>query len=173
LLDEFAAWIERELPARINVRSGVIWRGERQHFARQNISLPFEAFTVPITLTDPGPDGLVGTPDDGGAIQAYGPGPEYDGRSVSMVRNIPDSDSRYVTWDLTAMRRFDGRWSLSAGFAHTWNRDHASSYSGRNIRTNAYPVTPNDFINAGRGGHAAHPRAPEAARRAAALFSWD
>jgi hypothetical protein len=98
-------------------------------------------------------DGLVGTSDDGGAIQAYGPGTEYAGLpQVNMVRNVPNSDSRYVTWDLTMVRRFSGRWLLSAGFAHTWNRDHANAYSGQPVRTNTYPVTPNDLINAATNG---------------------
>jgi hypothetical protein len=151
-LHELAAWIERELPARISLRSGVVWRGERQHYARQNISRPYEAFTVPYTLPDPGADGIAGTPDDG-AIQAYGPAAEYDGIPiVNMVRNVPNSDSRYVTWDLNATRRFSGRWSLMGGFAYMWNRDHASAYSGQSIRANTYPVTPNDLINASRNG---------------------
>ena len=39
-----------------------------------------------------------------------------------------------------------------AGFAHVWNREHASSYSGQSVRQNQYPVTPNDLINAGPDG---------------------
>jgi hypothetical protein len=152
-LRELAVWIERELPAHINLRSGMVWRGERQHYARQNISLPYEAFTAPLTLTDPGMDGVVGTADDGGTIQAYAPGAPYAGlAAVNMVRNVPGSDSRYVTWDLTATRRFNGRWSLTTGFARMWNRDHASAYSGQSIRANTYPVTPNDLINASASG---------------------
>ena len=41
---------------------------------------------------------------------------------------------------------------MGAGFAHTWNRDHASGYSGQLVRNNPFPLTPNDLINAGAGG---------------------
>jgi hypothetical protein len=45
-----------------------------------------------------------------------------------------------------------GPWTLGAGFAHTWNGDHASGYSGQSLRNNAYRLTPNDLLNAGAGG---------------------
>ena len=74
------------------------------------------------------------------------------GLSDNIVRNVPNSDSHYWTWDITANKRFSGRWSLVAGFAHTWNRDQASGYSGQPVRQNTYPLTPNDLINAGAEG---------------------
>jgi hypothetical protein len=65
---------------------------------------------------------------------------------------VPDADSHYWTWDISATRRFTGRWSLVAGFAHTWNRDQVSGYFGQPVRENTYPLTPNDLINAGKDG---------------------
>ena len=68
------------------------------------------------------------------------------------MRNVRDADSHYWTWDVTATRRLSGRWSLVAGFAHTWSRDQASGYFGQPVRQNSYPLTPNDLINAGEDG---------------------
>jgi hypothetical protein len=120
---------------------------------RQNVNRPFDAFTVPVSISDPGPDGRAGTADDGSAIQGYDLRPELgDLAPVNIVRNVPGADSQYWTWDITATRRFTGRWSLVAGFAHTWNRDQASGYLGQSVRQNTYPLTPNDLINAGTHG---------------------
>jgi hypothetical protein len=153
VLREVAASLERELFANVGIRTGVVWRGERQHGLRQNPDRPFQAFTVPVTIQDPGPDGTVGTKDDGPPIQGYDLPPALVGpQQVNIVRNVPNSDSRYWTWDITANRRFSGRWSLVAGFAHTWNRDQANAYLGQAVRQNAYPLTPNDLINAGNDG---------------------
>ena len=149
---EVAGWIEREFPANVGVRTGIVWRGERQHLMRQNPNHPFEAFVVPRDISDPGPDGEIGTTDDGPRIPGRELRPELVGLSDDVVRNVPDSDSHYWTWDITANRRFDGRWSLVAGFAHTWSRDQASGYSGQPVRDNFYPLTPNDRINAGADG---------------------
>jgi hypothetical protein len=153
ILREVAAWVERELRGYIGIRTAVVWRGERQHHMRQNVNRPFDAFTVPVFIQDPGPDGAVGTSDDGPAIPGYNVGPEFLGlRPVNVVRNVPDADSHYWTWDVTATRRFAGRWLLVAGFAHTWSRDQASGYAGQSVRNNVYPLSPNDLINAGQDG---------------------
>jgi Carboxypeptidase regulatory-like domain/TonB dependent receptor-like, beta-barrel len=149
---EVAGWIERELPAAVGVRTGIVWRGERQHFQRQNAYQPFEAFAVPVEIGDPGPDGQVATADDGPRIPGRELRPELVGLSDNIVRNVPNSDSHYWTWDIAANKRFSGRWSLVAGFAHTWSRDQASGYSGQLVRQNPYPLAPNDLINAGAEG---------------------
>jgi Carboxypeptidase regulatory-like domain/TonB dependent receptor len=153
ILKEVAASVERELFANVGIRTGVVWRGERQHYVRQNANRPFEAFTVPVTIPDPGPDNAVGTEDDGPAIQGNDVTSETTRLpQVNIVRNVPDADSHYWTWDVTATRRFSRRWSLVAGFAHTWNYDQANAYFGQSVRQNTYPLTPNDLINAGKDG---------------------
>ncbi len=145
------ARIEREIVPNTSVETGVVWRGERQPFIRHDETRPFSAFTRSVTVTDPGIDGNVGAPDDGPEILVYdllqaAPSPYY------MVRNVPNARSDNVTWEITARRRFSRRWSLVAGFSHTWNREHASAYFGQTVRTNEYPLTPNDLINTSEGG---------------------
>ena len=153
LLNEAGAWVERSLPGGVAVRTGAIWRLERFPFARQNVNQPFEAFTVPVSIRDRGPDGLAGTADDGPIWTAYDLSPDYLVQPpVNEVRNVAGSSSEYFTLEIAATRHTRGRWTLGAGFAHTWNGDHASGYSGQALRNNAYPLTPNDLLNAGAGG---------------------
>ena len=132
VLKELAGWVERDLSASVGLRTGIVWRGETEHFMRQNLHQPFDAFSVPVPIRDPGPDGRFDTPDDGPAIGGYALRPDIVGVSPSnVVRNVPDSDTSHLTWEIVATRRFKGRWSLVAGFAHTWSRDQASVYSGQ------------------------------------------
>ena len=152
VLDEAGAWVEHELPGVIGVRTGVVWRHERQHFARQNANRPFSAFTVPVSIQDPGPDGTAGTSDDGQTFVAYDLGIGTPPGAVNIVRNVPGSRSEYWTWEVDATRRAGGRWSFGAGYTHTWNRDQASGYLQQPVRNSTYPLTPNDFINTGEGG---------------------
>jgi hypothetical protein len=142
MVKEATAWIEHELPAGIGVRTGLVWRGERNHFASQDVNRPFEAFTNAVDVQDPGGDGRAGTGDDGPAIRVYQLGPDFlELPFVNVVRNVPGADSSYWTWEITANKRFDGRWSLVAGFDHTWNRSSVDA------------LTPNDLINAPGGQH--------------------
>ena len=152
-MHEVTGWLERELPGRVAVRTGVVWRGERDVRQRQNTRQPWSVFTVPVAIPDPGVDGILNTGDDAPALSGYDidPGaaeqpPEY------VLRNVPGASTSYWTWEASAIRRLQDRWSLAAAFTHTWWSDHASGYSGQAIRNNMYPLTPNDLMNTASGG---------------------
>jgi carboxypeptidase family protein/TonB-dependent receptor-like protein len=152
-LTEVAISLEDELMANVGLRTSVVWRGERGHYLRQNPNRSFAAFSVPVLIQDPGRDGKVGTPDDESPIQGYELPAEYlSAPPGNVVRNVPDSDSHYWTWDVAATRRFSRRWSMVAAFAHTWNADQSNAYLGQAVRQNTYALTPNDLINAGGDG---------------------
>jgi carboxypeptidase family protein/TonB-dependent receptor-like protein len=152
-LREAGTWLERELPGRIRLKTGVVWRSERQHYVRQNIENPPDEFTTPVLISDPGPDGLPGTGDEGPAIPGFEVGKEFLPIPQSFeVRNVPRADSRYWTWDLAADRRLNNRWSVAAGASVTWNAEEASAYLGQPVRQNPYPLNPNDLIHAGEDG---------------------
>ena len=153
VLDEVGVWLERELPAAVALRTGVIWRGDRSPFTRQNANLPYAAITAPVAIRDPGPDGESGTSEDGSTFVAYDvPADFVVLPAANIVRNVPLANSEYWTWEVDARRRAQGRWSLGAGFSYTWSADQASGYSGQGVRNNTYPLTPNDLINTGTGG---------------------
>ena len=155
--DEVTLALERQLRAGIALRTGVVWRGERQHFARHNANWPFDAFNVPTVARDPGPDGQLDTSDDGPALGALTLPPQLAAvtRPHNVVRNVSGSSSEYWTWEIAAERQFRGRWFLTAAFSHTWHRDQSLGYAGQTVRSNRYPLTPNDLINTeGFGVHA-------------------
>lgn len=148
---EVTARIEREIAANTRVETGVVWRGHRQPFLRREESYPFTAFSRAVAVPDPGVDGLPGTADDGRPIVVHDL-PEARTSPTYRVANVANAPSDHVTWEVTANRRLRGRWSLVAGFSHTWAREQASGYSGQTVRANPYPLTPNDLINTGEDG---------------------
>jgi hypothetical protein len=146
---EATGWIERQIGRHLGVRSGIVWRGERQPMIRQNAAWPYEAFSSPISITDPGPDGQLDSADDGLPIQGYQLDRSFVGLTPEhVVKNVAGAGSAHLTWEAASHRRLNGRWSLAAAFACTWNRDHAARYFGQPVRANALPLTPNDRINA-------------------------
>jgi hypothetical protein len=148
---EYSGWFERELATNFGVRTGFVVRQIRNMRANRDANRPFEAFDVPATFADPGPDGRAGTADDGGAIQGFNLNPAFLGRpTLTTVANQPDAKGDYYTWEVSGNRRMSGRWSLRASFTHTWNYDHGNSYAGSTVRQYSLPYTPNDLINADR-----------------------
>jgi hypothetical protein len=150
---EIATWFERELVTNFGVRTGFVWRGQRQRYERVDASRPFSAFTVPVTIPDPGPDNIRGNSDDGPAIQGFNLPPGFNLPATNVQTNIPDSDSDFYTWEITGTKRYSQRWSLLATFAHTWVREFENAYFGNTVKQHDLRVTPNDMINTVDGRH--------------------
>lgn len=55
--DELATWLNHELFPHFELRTGLVWRGQRQMRQTFNIAQPYAAFDVPVQVRDPGPDG--------------------------------------------------------------------------------------------------------------------
>ena len=136
-----SAYIEREVGPNVGVRTGVVLNARRQPYGTINVNRPLGAYSVPIAVVDPGPDGRVGSADDRGSVTAYDLTPEaLSAAPVNLTTNPPDSNSEYYTWEITATKRQSGRWSLLASFTHTWNHEAALG-TGNDF-------TPNALINA-------------------------
>ncbi len=145
---EFATFLERELIANFGVRAGYVWRGQRNQYGRYNIAIPYEAFTVPVSVRDPGQDGVVGNADDGSAIAAMDLAPEFRGLTpVNRTINSERGDSDYHTFEITGTKRMSNRWSLLASYGWTKSFDQAATIQGNAVRGNALVVNPNDEIN--------------------------
>jgi hypothetical protein len=153
--NEAAIWFERELMNNFGVRTGFLWRGQRQRYQRVNANQPFDAFNVPITIPDPGPDGRLNTSDDGPGIQGYNLDAAHLPLSpLNVTKNVPGSKDDYYTWEATANKRFTNRWSLLATFSWTKSYDNSGTYFGQRVRSfspNNLVLTPNDMINTDNG----------------------
>jgi hypothetical protein len=134
------AYIEREVATDFGVRTGFVVNAKRQPYGTINVSRPLSAFSVPIAVIDPGPDGQPGSVDDGATLTAYNLIPEsLASAPVNLTTNLPGSDSDYYTWEITATKRQSARWSLLASLTQTWNREAALG-TGNDF-------TPNALIN--------------------------
>jgi len=151
--NEAAVWFERELMANFGVRTGFLWRGQRQRYQRVNVNQPFDAFNVPVTIPDPGPDGVRGTADDGPGILGYNLDAAHLALTtpLNVTKNVPNSDDDYYTWEITGNKRFAKHWSLLSSFSYTKSKDNSSLYFGQRVRANNLILTPNDMINSDNG----------------------
>jgi hypothetical protein len=131
-----SVYFEREMAANFGVRTGFVWNGVRNQRATVNINQPFDAFNQPVNVANPGPDGRIGTSDDGPSLTAYNLDPAYVNLPVVQeIRNGILRDTDYYTWEITATKRQSRRWSLLASFSNLWSRE------GQTI------ATPNALIN--------------------------
>jgi len=137
-------YFEREIAANFGIRTGFVWNGRRQVRATVNANRPFDAFNVPVPIRDPGPDGRSGTADDGATFTAYNlAAANTTLPPVNLTQNLPNANSDYYTWELTATRRESKGWSLLASFAETWS--HETNLTG------GAAYSPNSLINTDNG----------------------
>jgi len=145
---EVAFWLEREVMANFGVRTGAVWRGERQLAMQFNANRPYSAFNVPVTVRDPGVDGALGTADDGGTFAAFNVAADYLALPVvNTYDNVDGASSDYYTWEITATKRMSSRWSGMFSFTHTWSEAQEKDYFGQVFRQDDLPITPNNLIN--------------------------
>lgn len=163
-VNQASAYLEREVARNIGVRTGVVLNAKRQPFATININRPLGAYSAPIAITDPGPDGRPGSADDGATLTAYNLGAgSLSAAPINLTTNLAHGDSDYYTWEITATKRQTSGWSLLASFTHTWSREPA--LAGGN------DFTPNALINA-TGTHD-HFRTWQAKVSGALHLPWD
>ena len=140
---QVTTYLEREVAENFGIRTGFVWNGLRNQRATVNINQPFSAFDQPVVAVNPGPDGKVGTADDGATVTAYNLNPAYLSLPVSqVVENGVLRNSDYYTWEITANKRLSNRWSLLASFSNLWSRDGVTA------------ATPNALINTTNGRNA-------------------
>jgi hypothetical protein len=135
-------FVEREAAPGLALRTGFVWKGVRQTYGQVNVNRPLSAYNVPVTIQDPGPDGIHG----GGTFTAYNlSAAALSLPVVNITENLANTNGNYYTWELTAVRRQSAGWSMLATFAETWS-DAAALGTGSSY-------TPNALINASNAGN--------------------
>ncbi len=153
--DEFTVGFERELPSQMLFSFNFIYRKDKDLQDDINTGVPFSAFT-PVTATDPGPDGVLGTPDDGGPITVFNQDPATLGHDVFVLTNPPDLVADYKGVEIQLNKRFSNKWQmvtgLTLGRANSFAKGSGSFISGGNADTGGLATglfdDPNSLINA-------------------------
>jgi len=119
--DEFSISLEQELVSNFAVRATGVYSRAMNTYRIQNNRRPYEAYSIPITNRDPGPDGEVGNGDDGGLVTYHEFSPDLAGldNEVMMPINDPRADPTYKSFELAAVRRLANRWQFMVSYSAT------------------------------------------------------
>jgi hypothetical protein len=151
--DELSISLEHQLASSLAVRVTGVYSRYNNIYRIQNNLRPYEAYTVPITNTDPGPDGRVGSADDGGPFTYYEYAPALAGARFEefMIVNAPEAGPQtYKSVEVAAVKRLSNRWQLTASYSAT--RRHrplisSATVTGFGASVNAGNKDPNAEIN--------------------------
>src|SRR5262249_22131736 len=122
---QFNVSLERELMPNLGAKVNYIYMTQFDNVQTVNVLRPYSYFNVPLSRQDPGPDGVVGTADDGGMVNVWDYPAQYRGSTFvgNQRLNVPD-DHRPIrqTIEGAVSRRSVGKWSLLGSVGATKNR---------------------------------------------------
>lgn len=140
--DEWLAGIDRSLPHHVSLTAQYIGR----RYGSILGLVGSMADWTPVQRQDPGPDGVLGTRDDGGLMTIYF-NPGTNGFNA-VLTNPAGAYKRYNGVQLIATRRANDRWEGQASY--TWSRTRASfdtamasNAANNDLGTNGVYVNPN------------------------------
>jgi hypothetical protein len=123
MFDEWSVNLEHELMANFALRVTGIYTKTRDVQGQVNNFRPYEAYNIPVTNRDPGPDGMLGSPDDGGMVTYWEFSPTLAGAQFEQYMPVtwPDNkaDQSYKTIEVATVKRLSDRWQLVASYSAT------------------------------------------------------
>lgn len=143
--DEFTASYEQEVANQFSGRVSYVYKRNFNQYQSVNTARPFGAYNIAITTTDPGPDGVRGTGDDGGAVTYHDYGQAFRGPTFERFTdlNTEGNTSTYQSIELVANRRLADRWQMLVAYLAT-KRDEWRSGVGVPQDPNAAAFFPKD-----------------------------
>jgi len=118
---EVTASVERQIAANFSSRASYVYRKEVDRYQTVNTKRPYSAYSIPITNTDPGPDGTLGTSDDGGPVTYYDYTADYAGSAFVMNQdqNTSGYSNSFHNFEVAAQKRLSNKWQLVTSFLAT------------------------------------------------------
>jgi len=110
--DELVFGFSHEPVRDLQLSANAIYRKDKDLFATVDTGVPFDTYT-PVTVADPGPDGIPGTGDDG-SLTVFSQDPETIGESRLQLTNPAGNERTYKGLELTASKRFTENWQAVA-----------------------------------------------------------
>lgn len=134
--DEATLRFVRQLSASLSARVGYVYKKEFNLLRLVNVARPYSAYNIPITTTDPGRDGLVGTADDAGSVTYLDYDPAFRGPQFerNLTVNQPGYINRYNNIEVGVDKRLSDGWQLLTSYLATRN----------NAWIGGLPTTPNE-----------------------------
>ncbi len=117
-IDEFTVGFERRLTNDLGFSVNLIYRESKRFMWRDNLALDPQADYTPLTVQDPGPDGDLGTADDGGNITIYDMKEEKTGVIDYFIHERPGYKESYKGMEFVLTKKYANKWQLMASLTY-------------------------------------------------------
>lgn len=121
-VNEVTASLEHELAPNLAVRGLYVLKHIGNDYSTINVLRPYSAFNIPITRTDPGPDGVLNTGDDGARVTIYDYDAAFRGSNFVGSQEVNRPAGRtdyYSSYEASITRRMTRSWSMLGAYTGT------------------------------------------------------
>ncbi|HEY7289835.1 MAG TPA: TonB-dependent receptor [Vicinamibacterales bacterium] len=125
-VDQYLVGFERELFADFSTTVQYIRRNFRDFMGFVDTG----SIYTPVQKIDPGPDGTLGTSDDGGPITVYNK--SNPGHEFLLFTNPPDAFRDYDAFQLIGTKRYSHNWQMTASYTWSHARGTVTNRGGAN-----------------------------------------
>lgn len=127
--NEISLNLEREITTGLSGRASWVYKNMRNVWGEIDVTRA-AAYTVPFTISDPGPDRVAGTGDD----QTFQTRALAAGVGTDRVyTNNENADADFHTMEFALNRRFANKWMLLSSFGYTWSTMVHTATAGRTV----------------------------------------
>src|SRR6185295_12442035 len=107
--DEYSAGIDQQIFRDMTLRFTVVRKFDRNILQTFNEAIPYSAYNIPVTFTDPGTDNVLGNADDQ-QLTAYSLDPKYRGLFSGLLRNNPTRLNSFIQYSIDGVKRMSNKW---------------------------------------------------------------
>ncbi|MFO7867419.1 MAG: TonB-dependent receptor [Candidatus Aminicenantes bacterium] len=113
-VDELVTGFEQRLTKDLGLSLNFIYRQNKRQFYAYNRAIDPETDYTPVTVQDPGPDGIIGTSDDGGTITVFNLDEDKVGEIDYYVTTREGYEESYTGLELVLRKRYADNWQMQA-----------------------------------------------------------
>jgi hypothetical protein len=115
---EFSGHLEHEVVSGLSGRVSYVYKNVRNEWDEVDLNR-INAYTIPVTVPDQGPDGITGTGDDA-LVQLMDRAANVPQDRTYTNPVGPAYDSNFHTMEVALNRRMAGRWMALTSFGYSW-----------------------------------------------------
>jgi hypothetical protein len=138
---EVSTSVEHELIENMAVRVLYVHKQEDNLFSATSpavVGRPYSAYDIPLQRKDPGPDGVLGTGDDGGFLTIYDYQPAYRGAAFNQVSIVNQTKPvKFNTVEFSVTKRLANNWTLGSSYSRTKINDPGPVVTNPNAAINS------------------------------------
>jgi hypothetical protein len=132
VMDDASIFLDHQLSSTLSIRGGFVYRYMHHDWQKVDIARTYGLYTQPVSVVDPGPDGVKGTSDDKNVTVYDIPNSTALPVSQFQMQTPNGNNEQYTNFEVSANKRMSSKWMMVGSF----------NWTGQHYLQNGVPTNP-------------------------------